>query len=79
MGRVCSTRATTTSTGRRIHVTEEDMARLRELVRASRESATRDRCHLTELDRELDRADVVAATEISPDVVTMYSTVRVRA
>jgi regulator of nucleoside diphosphate kinase len=64
--------------GRQLHVTEDDMARLRELVRASRGTASRDEAHLAELDRELDRADVIAAMDIAPDVVTMHSTVRVR-
>jgi regulator of nucleoside diphosphate kinase len=38
----------------------------------------RDQDHLEELDRELDRAEVVAAEDVSPDVVTMHSTVQVR-
>ena len=67
----------TTMNGRQIYVTEDDMARLKELVRASRGVASRDEAHLAELHRELDRADVVAATDIAPDVVTMHSTVRV--
>jgi regulator of nucleoside diphosphate kinase len=71
-------RATTTMIGRRIHVTEEDMTTLRDLVRAKRGSASRDQDHLAELDRELDRADVIEAMDIEPDVVTMHSTVRVR-
>jgi regulator of nucleoside diphosphate kinase len=68
----------TTTIGRRIHVTEADMATLRELVRTSRGLASRDQAHLAELDRELDDADVIAATDIEPNVVTMQSTVRVR-
>ena len=72
-------RATTMTTiGRRIQVTEDDMARLRDLVRARRGVESRDQAHLAELDRELDRADVIAAMSIAPDVVTMHSTVRVR-
>jgi regulator of nucleoside diphosphate kinase len=69
---------TTTMNTRQIFVTEDDMARLKELIRASRGVASRDEAHLAELHRELDRADVVAAMDIAPDVVTMHSTVRVR-
>jgi len=63
---------------RQILITEDDMARLKALVRPGRMSSRRDRDHLAELDRELDRAEVVAAGDVSPDVVTMHSTVRVR-
>ena len=65
-------------TSRRILVTEDDMDRLKNLVRASRRSARRDQDHLAELDRELDRAEVVAVAEVPADVVTMHSVVRVR-
>jgi regulator of nucleoside diphosphate kinase len=65
-------------TRRRILITEDDMARLRELVRQGRMAAHKDRNHLAELDQELDRAEVIAAGEVMPDVVTMHSTVRVR-
>lgn len=65
-------------TGRQIVITEEDMARLRALVRKGRVVARRDQDHLAVLDRELDRAEVIAVGDLSPDVVTMHSTVRVR-
>jgi regulator of nucleoside diphosphate kinase len=65
-------------TRRRIFVTEDDMARLRELVRQGRMAAHKDQDHLSELDSELERAEVIAAGEVMPDVVTMHSTVRVR-
>ena len=68
----------TTMTGRRIQVTEDDMARLRDLVASSRRAARLDQSYLTELARELDGAEVVAATNIRRDVVTMHSVVRVR-
>jgi regulator of nucleoside diphosphate kinase len=68
----------TMSTGRRIFITEDDMARLKALVRQGRVAARRDQNHLAELDQELDRAEVIAARDLSPDVVTMDSTVRVR-
>jgi regulator of nucleoside diphosphate kinase len=63
---------------RQIFITENDMARLREMVRRGRMASRRDQNHLEELDRELDRAEVVSPEEVSPDVVTMHSTVRVR-
>jgi regulator of nucleoside diphosphate kinase len=63
---------------RRVLVTDEDMARLRGLLAASRRSARRDQSHLAELERELDRADVIPAGEVPPDVVTMHSVVGVR-
>jgi regulator of nucleoside diphosphate kinase len=65
-------------TRRRIFITDDDMARLRELVRQGRMSSRKDQNHLAELDQELDRAEVIAAGEVMPDVVTMHSTVRVR-
>ena len=63
---------------RKIQVTDDDMHRLRNLVRASRQSARRDQHHLAELERELDRAEVVAAADVPADVVTMHSVARVR-
>jgi len=68
---------TTTKGQRHIVVTRDDMARLRELVRQGRKASRRDQDHLAELDRELDRAEIISAEELSPDVVTMHSTVRV--
>jgi regulator of nucleoside diphosphate kinase len=64
--------------GRQILITEDDMGRLRELVRQGRVAARRDQAHLAILDEELDRAEVIATEDLSPDVVTMHSTVRVR-
>ena len=63
---------------RRIVLTEEDMARLRALVRHGHMTARRDQDHLAGLEQELDRAEVVAAADIADDVVTMHSTVCVR-
>jgi regulator of nucleoside diphosphate kinase len=65
------------NTRRRILITEDDMAQLRELVHQGRIASRRDQVHLEELDRELDRAEVVTANDVSPDVVTMHSTVQV--
>jgi regulator of nucleoside diphosphate kinase len=63
---------------RHIVITRDDMARLRELVRQGRKAWRRDQEHLVELDQELDRAEIIDAEDLSPDVVTMHSTVRVR-
>ena len=68
---------TATKGQRHIVITRDDMARLRELVRQGRKASRRDQDHLAELDQELDRAEIIGAEELSPDVVTMHSTVRV--
>jgi regulator of nucleoside diphosphate kinase len=68
----------TMMTRRRIFITDDDMARLRDLVRRGRMASRRDWDHLEELHRELDRAEVVATGEVLSDVVTMHSTLRVR-
>jgi regulator of nucleoside diphosphate kinase len=47
-------------------------------VHQGRTGGRRDRDHLAELDQELDQAEIVDAGDVSPDVVTMHSTVRVR-
>jgi regulator of nucleoside diphosphate kinase len=65
-------------TRRQIFITEDDMTRLRDMVREGRIVSRRDQNHLEELDRELDRAEVVSSEDVSPDVVTMHSTARVR-
>jgi len=71
-------RESTTMKGQRhIVVTRDDMARLRELVRQGRKASRRDQDHLAELDQELDRAEIIGVEDLSPDVVTMHSMVRV--
>jgi regulator of nucleoside diphosphate kinase len=65
-------------TRRHIVITEDDMARLRGLVRHGRMASRKDQAHLAELDTELDSAEVIPARDVMPDVVTMGSTVRVR-
>jgi hypothetical protein len=47
---------------RTIFVTEEDMERLRQLVESAQGNATRDLEHLQMLQKELDRAEIVAST-----------------
>lgn len=63
---------------RQIHITEQDMKRLRELLRGTRDPYGKDRPYLEALRAELDRAKIVASDDVNPDVVTMNSTVRVR-
>lgn len=63
---------------REIFLTELDLERLRGLLEGSRQPNAPDRADLDRLQGELDRARVVAPTEIPPDVVTMNSSVVVR-
>jgi regulator of nucleoside diphosphate kinase len=62
----------------RIYVTKEDMERLRRLVDGgARYSADKNRSAAM-LEEELDRAEVVDADRIPPDIVTMNSEVRLK-
>lgn len=63
---------------RDIVVTQEDSQKLRTLLAGVRERSVRDREHLQQLADELDRARVVPASEIPPDVVTMNSELALR-
>ncbi|MCC6951975.1 MAG: nucleoside diphosphate kinase regulator [Phycisphaerales bacterium] len=66
---------------RNIHVTQQDMERLRALIAESSPRTggdDRDRPYLATLGAELDRAVVVGPDEVPPDVVTMNSRVRLR-
>ena len=64
---------------RGIVITQDDMARLTELVRQGRtEALRRDHEHLEDLEQELGRAEVVATEDAPVDVVTVGSTVRIR-
>jgi regulator of nucleoside diphosphate kinase len=63
---------------RTIVITESNRNRLEELLGYAHGLTPRDRRYLESLEEELDRAEVVAANEIPPDVITMNSRVRVR-
>jgi regulator of nucleoside diphosphate kinase len=63
---------------RRILVTEDDMARLQDVISRGRATLHRDQPHLEELEQELERAEVVSADDVPADVVTVHSTVRVQ-
>ena len=62
---------------RQIVISEPNARVLRSLLRA-RNGATHDQEHLDDLRVELDRALVLDASELSPNIVTMYAAVRVR-
>jgi regulator of nucleoside diphosphate kinase len=57
-------------------ITELDMEKLRQLLDGARNSASKDKEHLTVLEEELDRARLVSAGRVPADVVTMNSRVR---
>lgn len=60
-------------TTRNISITESDLARLRALI--SKESSKTSSERLARLGAELERATIVSARDVPPDVVTMHSTV----
>jgi regulator of nucleoside diphosphate kinase len=64
-------------TERQIVISEPNARVLRNLLR-TRSSAPHDQEHLHELSAELDRALVMDASLVSPTVVTLHATVRVR-
>ena len=63
---------------RDIFITEADHEKLTQLLEGARQRQHRDLGHVEQLDAELDRAHIVAAAEIPPDVVTMNSQVALR-
>lgn len=62
---------------RDIYITEFDLARLRDVLKARISAGGRDRDHLESLEHELDRAHVVDPSAVPHDVVTMNSQVRI--
>lgn len=56
-----------------IYVTENDMRKLRALVKSSRESSRTSDKYLQILENELNKAKVVKSEEIPSDVITMHS------
>jgi regulator of nucleoside diphosphate kinase len=61
-----------------IVITEADYGRLVRLIESARRLRKHDSEHLDDLEQELERAIVVTAGEVSDDVVTMNSRVRVK-
>jgi regulator of nucleoside diphosphate kinase len=62
---------------RNVFITESDFLRLNTLLESAKRFLGRDRDHLSALEQELNRADIVAPQELPADVVTMNSRVRV--
>lgn len=62
----------------RLQITQTDHHRLRELLREKSKQRTGERDGLEGLRRELARAEIQAAEDIAPDVVTLHSRVRLR-
>ena len=61
-----------------IYVTELDYHRLSGLIERTRERNGIDRQYLNKLEAELDRAEIVDPKDISGDVITMRSKVRLK-
>lgn len=61
-----------------IYVTENDMRKLRALVKSLKESLKKDEKYVQLLEAELNRAKVVKPAEIPSDVITMHSEVHLR-
>jgi regulator of nucleoside diphosphate kinase len=61
-----------------IYITENDLNKLRELVKSSRKSFKQDEKYLQLLEGELDRAKVVKSQDIPSDVITMNSEVHLK-
>jgi regulator of nucleoside diphosphate kinase len=65
-------------TTRSIHVTSQDLQRLRHVIATTANTAALDRQHLEMLSDELDRAIIVDDETIPSDVIRMRTHVRVR-
>lgn len=65
-------------TDRAIFLTEFDKKRLEELIAVAIEFGDKSRADLSGLSTEMSRANVVAPTDVPPDVVTMNSKVLLR-
>ena len=63
-------------TDRSIHITAFDNQRLRDLLLEARFSGYRGKEYLEDLEKELDRAQIVDPKSVPPDLVTMNSRVR---
>jgi regulator of nucleoside diphosphate kinase len=61
----------------KIIITQEDYGRLRRIIDASRELPPKDAEYLDALERELESAIIARPAEVSQDLVTMKSRVRV--
>lgn len=62
---------------RRIYITKLDAEKLEQLLRAGLQHNRIDFANLMVLQAELRRATIVAPDQVTPDVVTMHSTIRI--
>jgi regulator of nucleoside diphosphate kinase len=62
---------------RSIHVTNQDLQRLRHVIGSAAATSVQDREHLEVLSAELDRAVIVDGEDIPPDVIRMRTLVRI--
>lgn len=60
---------------RKLHITEFDRTRLKELIVVAREFGNQGRVDLSALSEELDKAHIMQSRDIAPSVVTMNSKV----
>ncbi len=65
-------------TDRNIYITENDLQKLRALVKSARESRRYEEKNIQQLEGELNRAQVLKQQEIPSDVITMNSEVHLR-
>lgn len=63
---------------RTIHITENDLSRLRTTIVEAMRGKYRNSAYLHDLQAELDRAEVVSSAQIPPDVITMNTRVLLR-
>lgn len=63
---------------RRIYITRDDAGKLEELLKAGFRHNALDRANLQVLQDELHRAKIVTPSQVTPDVVTMHSCVRLK-
>jgi len=61
-----------------IYITRPDMDKLRKLIDGVRENAAKPTANLDSLERELNRAKVVASRKIPKDIITMNSVSRLQ-
>jgi regulator of nucleoside diphosphate kinase len=61
-----------------IYITEPDYERLSGLIETTRERHGLDKEYLSNLEAELDRAEIVDPKHLPPDVITMRSKVRLK-
>jgi regulator of nucleoside diphosphate kinase len=63
---------------RSIHVTNQDLQRLRHVIGSAAATSALDREHLEMLSAELDRAVIIDDEDVPPDVIRMRTRVRIR-